>query len=57
MSIFKLLVIIVAVWFILKIRRFISGTQITSGKSSIHDKKNNWKIDKDIQDADYEDVE
>ena len=57
MSIFKLLSIIVAVWFILKIRRFISGTQITSGKSSIHDKKNNWKIDKDIQDADYEDVE
>ena len=57
MSIFKLLAIIVAVWFILKIRRFISGTQIAPGKSSIHDKKNNRKIDMDILDADYEDVE
>ena len=57
MSIFKLLAIIVAVWFILKIRRFISGIHIAPGKSSNHDKKNNRKIDMDIKDADYEDVE
>ena len=57
MSLFKLIVFIVCIWFFLKIKRFISGIQITSGKSPYNRKKKSRKIDMDIQDADYEDVE
>ena len=57
MSFFKLIAFIVSIWFILKIKRFISGIQITSGKSANNRKKKNRKIGMDIQDADYEDVE
>ena len=57
MSLFKLIAFIVSIWFILKIKRFISGIQITSDKSANNRKKKNRKIGMDIQDADYEDVE
>ena len=57
MSLFKLIAFIVSIWFILKIKRFISGIQITSDKSADKQKKKNRKIGMDIQDADYEDVE
>ena len=57
MSLFKLIAFIVSLWFILKIKRFISGIQIKSGKSADNRKKNKRKIGMDIQDADYEDVE
>ena len=57
MSLFKLIVFIVFIWFLLKIKRFISGIEITSGKSADNRKKKSRKISMDIQDADYEDVE
>ena len=57
MSLFKLIAFIVCIWFILKIKRFISGIQIISGKSADKQKKKSQKIGMDIQDADYEDVE
>ena len=57
MSLLKLIAFIVCIWFILKIKRFISGIQITSGKSANNRKKKSHKIGMDIQDADYEDVE
>ena len=57
MILFKLIAFIVTIWFILKIKRFISGIQITSGKSADKQKKKSRKIGMDIQDADYEDVE
>ena len=56
MSLFKLIAFIVSLWFILKIKRFISGIQIKSGKSADNRKKNKRKIGMDIQDADYEDI-
>ena len=57
MSLFKIIAIIVSMWFILKVIRFISGIQITSGKPADNQKKKNRKKDMDIQDAYYEDVE
>ena len=57
MSLFSLIIFIVCIGFILKIKRFISGIQITSGKSTDNRKKKSRKIGMDIQDADYEDVE
>ena len=57
MSLFKLIAFIVTIWFILKIKRFISGIKITSGKSTDNRKNKSRKIGMDIQDADYEDVE
>ena len=57
MNLFMLISFIVCIWFILKIKRFISGIQIKSGKSADNRKKKNRKIGMDIQDADYEDVE
>ena len=57
MSLFNLIAFIVSIWFILKIKRFISGIRIISGKQAINKKKKSRKIGMDIQDADYEDVE
>ena len=56
MSLFKLIAFIVCIGFILKIKRFISGIQIKSGKSDDNRKKKSRKIGMDIQDADYEDI-
>ncbi len=57
MSLFNLIAFIVSIWFILKIKRFISGIHIMSDKSADKQKKKSRKIGMDIQDADYEDVE
>ena len=57
MSLFKIIAIIVAVWMIVKVKRFISGIHIMSGKSAGNLKKKSRKTSMDIQDADYEDVE
>ena len=57
MNLFILIALILSVWFILKIKRFISGIEITSGKSADNRKKKSRKMGMDIQDADYEDVE
>ena len=57
MSLFNLISFIVCIWFILKIKRFISGIHIMSDKSADKQKKKSRKIGMDIQDADYEDVE
>ena len=56
MTLFNLIAFIVSIWFILKIKRFISGIQIKSGKSDDNRKKKSRKIGMDIQDADYEDI-
>ena len=57
MSLFNIIVIIVCLWFLLKIKRFISGIHITSGKSVGRQNNKSRKSGMDIQDADYEDVE
>ncbi len=57
MSLFNLIAFIICIWLLLKIKRFISGIQITSDKSDYHRKKKSRKIGMDIQDADYEDLE
>ena len=57
MSLFKLIAFIVSIWLFLKIKHFITGIQITSGKSADNREKKSRKIGMDIQDADYEDVE
>ena len=57
MSLFSLIIFIVCIWFILKVKRFISGIQITSSKLTDSPKKKSRKFGMDIQDADYEDVE
>ena len=57
MNLFKIILIIMTVWLVVKVKRFIAGIQITSAKPTRHQKKKNSKIGMDIQDADYEDVE
>ena len=56
MSLIQIITIVVFIWFIYQIRKFISGNQITNGKG---DKKGkvSKKSGMDIQDADYEEVE
>ena len=57
MNLFKIITIIVAVWLILKIKRFISGAQIKTAKSVKYQKEKSSRTAMDIQDADYEDLE
>ena len=57
MNLLKIIVIIVVVWFILKVSRFLFGIQIRNTKSGDSEKRINSKLGMDIQDADYEDVE
>ena len=57
MTLIKIITIIVMGWLVLKVRRFISGIQITSGKSSQNHKKKSRSPEMDIQDGDYEDVD
>ena len=57
MSLLKIITIIVTVWLILKVKRFIAGIHITSGKSANTKTGKSRKTGIDIQDADYEDVE
>ena len=56
MSLIKIITIVVFIWSIYQIKKFISGIQITNGKG---DKKGkiSKKSSMDIQDADYEEVE
>ena len=56
MSLFKIIALIVSIWFALKIKRLISGIQITTRKSTDKKGEKNWKADMDIKDADYEDI-
>tara|TARA_B100000315_G_C14218668_1_gene425424 strand:- start:7 stop:180 length:174 start_codon:yes stop_codon:yes gene_type:complete len=56
MSLFKIILIITAVWFILKVKRFISGIQIKSSIDPMREGKKSRKTGMEIQDADYEDV-
>jgi len=57
MSLFKIIALIVTIWLIIKVKRFIAGIQITSGKSANTKSEKIHKTGIDIQDADYEDVE
>jgi len=56
MTLLKIIAIIVTVWLVVKVKRFISGIHITSRKTAGKQKKKNRKIGLDIQDADYEDI-
>mgnify|MGYP001374050766 CR=1 FL=1 len=57
MVLYKIIAIIISLWFIKKVIRFISAIKITSSKLDGFDKKNSRKSKMDIKDADYEDVE
>ena len=57
MSLLKIILIIVVLWFIIRIKRLISRIKISSGNIAKHQNKKNSKVSMDIQDADYEDVE
>ena len=56
MSLIQIITIVVFIWFIYQIKKFISGIQITNGKRANKGKVNR-KSGMDIQDADYEEVE
>mgnify|MGYP000097196068 CR=1 FL=1 len=56
MILLKIITFIVTIWFVLKIKRFISGIQIRSGKPTNKREEKSWKADMDIKDADYEDI-
>ena len=57
MVLYKIIAIIISLWFIKKVIRFISAIKITSSKLDGFDKKSSRKSKMDIKDADYEDVE
>ena len=56
-TLFNIIVIIVAVWVLLKIKSFISSIKITASKSAGYQKDNAMKNKMDIQDAEYEEME
>ena len=56
MSLIQIITIVVFIWFIYQIKKFISGIQITNGKGG-KKRKVSRKSGIDIQDADYEEVE
>ena len=56
MSLLKIILIIVVLWFIIRIKRLISRIKISSGNIAKHQNKKNSKVSMDIQDVDYEDV-
>ena len=56
MSLIKIITIVVFIWFIYQIKKFISGIQIANGKGGKKGKVIR-KLGMDIQDADYEEVE
>ena len=57
MNLYKIAIIMVVVWLLIKFKRFISSMQISSNNSSNKQNIKNPKVRMDIQDADYEDVE
>ena len=56
MSLIKIITIVVFIWFIYQMKKFISGIQITNGRGGKKGKISR-KSGMDIQDADYEEVE
>ena len=56
MSLITIITIVVFIWFIYQIKKFISGIQITNGKGSKKGRVSR-KSGMNIQDADYEEVE
>ena len=56
MSLIKIITIVVFIWFVYKIKKFISGILIINGKDGKKVKMGR-KSGMDIQDADYEEVE
>ena len=52
----KILFIIIILWIIYRINKFISGIQITKGKNRKKEKIDSKSL-MDIQDAEYEEVE
>ena len=56
MSLIKIISIIVLIWLIQKVIRFIYDIHVITRKSKENQKKKNWKDGIDIQEADYEDV-
>jgi len=57
MSIHKIVGIIIVVWLIYKVKRFIFRIKIKSKQSLKHQPTNSTKSSMDIQEADYEDME
>ena len=57
MVLYKIIALIISLWLINRVIRFISKIKITSSKLERFDKKNSRKSRMDIKDADYEDVE
>ena len=57
MVLYKIIAIIISLWFINRVIRFISKIKITSSKLERFDNKSSRKSRMDIKDADYEDVE
>ena len=56
-GLFKVIALIVIIWFIFRINKFISGIKIISSKSQQKKRTPSQKFRMDIQDADYEEVE
>ena len=56
MSLIKIITIVVFIWLIYQVKKFISGIQIANGKGGKKGKASR-KSGMDIQDADYEEVE
>ena len=57
MVLYKIIALIISLWLINRVIRFIYKIKITSSKLERFDKKNSRKSRMDIKDADYEDVE
>ena len=57
MVLYKIIALIISLWLINRVIRFISKIKITSSKLERFDKKNSRKSRMDIKDADYEDLE
>ena len=57
MALTKIITVIIIIWIIIQIKRFIRGIQISSNKTAIKREKNDNMNNLDIQDGDYEEVE
>ena len=56
-ALFKVIAIIVIIWFTSHIKKIISGIKIISSKSPQNKRTTSKKYGMNIQDADYEEVE
>ena len=57
MTLAKIITVIIIIWIIIQIKRFIKEIQISANKTAIKRKKNDSMNNMDIQDGDYEEVE